>query len=273
MNNRFARYIRRTAAVLLVLSLCMLPTGCQLALDREDSAPDRFVGFSVRLTDPFSDDPATDRRQSHEVDGQKLIIFTSTENGETFIASDAGEWLGDVHMHVKTTDESEQYLLSGVLSVCEEAIPSGCILQAEHVYQRSDGSMYAVKGGSSFSGSLGGLEIRVSESSKITGSDGSARELFCEVTLTVEADLPLISARLTEIGEDGVPLAAHDLTGTEKEIWLSPEAEWALLEETMKDGSVRRTAVNAPLDEATVELLLPEENGILIPFSCTLRRP
>lgn len=263
---------KKIRIVLLVLCVCAALSGCRLALDEQTRASDRFVGFSVLLRDAFSDSPSVDRRLPHEVDGRLLIVFTASENDQTYVASESDEWFSDVRLHVKTTEAGEEYFLSGSLYVWEEQFPSNLILEVEHVYQREDGSLYAVDNGSNYSGMLSGLEIKISEDVQTTDMDGKSLSLFCEATLSVVGYDPPASARLIEISADGETTAVHALSeGTE--IWLSPDAEWVLLEETLSNGSVRRTALNAPLDETGFELFWPEENGVCVPTSYTLRQP
>lgn len=259
--------IKYISAALLCLMLLTLLSGCRLALEANDAQPDRFVGFSIRLEDPFADD--IDRSVPHEIDGQPLIIFIAEENGETYVSSDSGEWLSDVHMHVKSSDEGEEHLLSGTLNICDHKIPSGFILSAEHVYQRPDGSLYAVNGGSSYSGHLSGLEIKVNEESKITDYAGKTVSALCEVTLTVASCGELLSARLVEMNDSNTPIADHPV-GEPEEIQISSAAHWVLLEETLSDGSLRRSALNAPLDGQTFELLIPDQSGVAVPHSYTL---
>ena len=262
---------KRMAVWGLLAALCLCLSGCRMALEDQSAPPDRFVGFSVLLEGHVPANPEMDRSLPHEVDGQTLIVYTVEEGEDTYAMSDSGEWLGDVHVHFKSTDEGDEHYIRGTLYICNELLPGGLVLKAEQVYQRADGSMYAVNGGNNYSGHLDGLEIKVSESRRVTGPDGQAQGELCEATLTVTGCERVISAALVEMNGAGERLAAHPLAETE-EIWFSEEADWALLEETLADGTIRRTAVNAPLDGETVEIRIPDEIGVCIPHGYTLRQ-
>ena len=51
------------------------------------------------------------------------------------------------------------------------------------------------------------------------------------------------------------------------EIILSADADWALLSETLADGSTRRTAINPPFEDADVEIRRANEQGVCVPCS------
>lgn len=256
--------------VLAALALCMaLLTGCQLALKENSDQTDRFAGLSVRLTGSSD----YDRYEPHEVDGQVMIVPLGTnETGETFVMSDFGEWFSDVHLHVNSTDEGEEYTISGTLYVCDELIPSGVILKAEEVYQRPDGSMYAVNGGHNYSGHLSGLKIDINQSRTATDTEGKKSSESCTVTLRVEKAEHVILAELLEMDADNQEISRHILND-QFEIPLSAETEWVLLHETLKDGSVRRTAFNAPLEEENIVIRIPNELGVCVPHGYRLVPP
>ena len=246
------------AVIILALVCAVMLTGCQLALQEKEEVRDRFVGLSVRLTD--SND--FDRSQPHEVDGQKLIILIETnEMGETMIMSDCGEWFSDVHLSLHTKDSGEERRIEGTLYVCEELI-----LNAEEVYQRADGSLYAVSGGHNYSGHLSGLKIEIDQSHTVTDSEGKKKTESCTVTLRIEKEARVVSAELIEMNAANQEITRHTLD-TQLDVWLSAEADWALLQETMADGTVRRTAVNRPFEEADIEIRRANEQGVCVPRS------
>lgn len=263
MKNKWTVLV---SALLIALTL----SGCQLAMEEKEATPDRFVGLSVRLTDTSD----FDRSEPHEVDGQRLIVPMETnEQGETMILSDSGEWFSDVHLSLHTRDSGEERRFEGTLYVCPELIPSGVLLKAEEVYQRPDGSLYAVNGGHNYSGHLGGLKIEIDQSRTVTDSEGNETTDSCIVTLRVEEEAHVLSAELIEMDAANQEIARHALESQE-EIRLSPQAEWALLTENLADGSARRTALNRPFNETYnetyIEIRRPNEQGVCAPVSYRL---
>ena len=255
------------AVIILALVCAAMLTGCQLALQEKEEVRDRFVGLSVRLTD--SND--FDRSQPHEVDGQKLIIPVEiNEMGETMIMSDFGEWFSDVHLSLHTKDSGEERRIEGTLYVCDELVKPGIILKAEEVYQRADGSLYAVGGGHNYSGHLSGLKIEIDQSHTMTDSEGKKKTESCTVTLRIEKEAHVVSAELIEMDAANQEITRHALDA-QSEVWLSAEADWALLQETMADGTVRRTAVNRPFEEADIEIRRANEQGVCVPFAHSIR--
>jgi hypothetical protein len=186
------------------------------------------------------------------------------------LMSDSGEWFSDVHMSIHTKDSGEERKMEGTLYVCDELIRPGVILKAEEVYQRADGSMYAVNGGHNYSGHLSGLTMDISQSHTTTDSEGNKTSESCTVTLRIEKEAHVISAELIEMDAANQEITRHELD-TQLEVWLSAEADWALLCETLADGTMRRTAVNRPFEETPLEIRRANEQGVCVPRSYRIR--
>ena len=144
------------------------------------------------------------------------------------------------------------------------------MLSMEHVYQREDGTLYAVDCGSNYSGALDGLGLKISETHTETDVSRKKTSVTTTVKLNVEYDEPTVSAVLIEMRGTDTELHRHALSG-EKEIWLSSEAEWALIEEMLADGSTHRTAVNGPLGGQSVEIRTVNSSGVCVPHTYSLR--
>lgn len=251
------------ALLILALVCAALLSGCQLALPENEESADRFIGLSVIL----SNGSETDRHIPHEVDGQVLILPIETnEIGEVLLMSDSGEWFSDVHMSIHTKDSGEERKMEGTLYVCDELVKPGVILKAEEVYQRADGSMYAVNAGHNYSGHLSGLTMDISQSHTTTDSEGNETSESCHVTLRILSEAQVLSAELIEMNSSNQEIARHTLD-EQTEIILSAEADWALLSEALADGSTRRTALNPPFEEADVEIRRANEQGVCVPRS------
>lgn len=249
----------------LMLALALTLGGCRLA--REEIAAqgaDRFVGLNVVLTkDPWQDD--VPRSEPHELDGAALIIPSryDGETNESYIGAEFGDCFADVHQGVHVTDDSVSYSISAKMYVCDDQRPEGGILRLESVYQRPDGSLYAIDAGSSYSGTLAGLGYTCSERSTVTGPDDKISDVSTSVQLDIVAGDPAVSAVLIEMDSDSAEIRRETL-GDARDLILSSGAAWALLEERLEDGSVRRTACNPPFEDAVVRVLRSGGDGICV---------
>lgn len=261
--------------LLCMLAAALLLSGCQLAREEKEYSQDRLVGISVRIENSFdsgSGEGYFDRRQPHEPDGALVWLKTGyDENGVPMSGAEYDEdgWFDPVHLHFTTTDEGEEHALETTLYLAEELLPEHALLQMEHVYQREDGTLYAINGGSNYSGDMDGLGLKVS-SSYATTFEGEKKSKTISIKLNVKYEKIVLSAEAIEMKGTGEELARHALTGQE-EIWVSSDTEWVLIEETLSGGVIRRTSVNGPLDKETFVVRTANEQGICIRRSYRLR--
>lgn len=271
-------------ALMCLLGLCMLAlSGCRLALEEKAVSRDRFVGASVILRDSFgSANGCEDRSQPHEPDGELLIVkFEEAEDGVPRIGSEESECFTEVknNYHVKDFESAkgESFNVEATLYLCEEKLPPHARLEMERVYQREDGTIYAVDGGTSYALSgqdirMGSLGFSLSESWKAESSEGLAEEFTVSVKLNVKAEKEVLSAALIEMDSANQEIARHELAG-EEEVCLTPAASWALMEETLADGSIRRTAVNLTDGEGNVTVRWTNSKAMCIPMRYKLLTP
>ncbi len=267
---------RKWTIMLLMAVVSLTLSGCRLALPEKTVSKDRFVGFSVILSSGTNaydkDGNYFDRRVPHEVDGELLIKnITTNPNGDVCVGAEHSDWFTHLHngMHIKD-DDHEEYTIEGTLYLCKEMLPANPILICEYVYQREDGTLYAVDMGSNYSGHLDGMGLSASESWTETDENGLKKSFTTSVKLDVRYDEAVVSAELIEMRGTGEALARHAMAEAD-EIWISQAAEWALIEETLKDGSVQRTAVNGPLDGQFFEARRVNDTGICVPMTYTIR--
>ena len=133
-----------------------------------------------------------------------------------------------------------------------------------------DGTLYAIDNGSNYSGHLDGISLKVSQSLTVTKSDGERKKETTTIKLNLKHAEIVLSAEAVEMNAEGEELARHKLTGQE-EIWVSPETEWLLIEETLNDFSIRRSTVNGPLNQETFFIYTPELPGVCIRETYTIR--
>lgn len=253
--------MKRISLLLLTLLLALALTGCQLAQEEEAVNEDRLAGLNMVLkTEWLPDEP--NRSEPHEVDGEPfLILWKTNEQGELCISNQCSECFSGTHLAVKNTDEGDENTLIGALYIDQSRIPAGATLMLESVYQRADGSLYAINSGSNFGGMLAGLSHSRTERRTITDAQGNRRSVSTSIQLDVREGDPIASATLIALDEQNQVLSRYPL-GEESDLSLSPNAAWALLVETLQDGATRRTAFNAPFDNTSFEVRLPGENGI-----------
>lgn len=265
-----------TALCLLLVSALLL-SSCQLALDEQEYTRDKLVGISVKLGSSqriIAENQRTGSRyEPHEVDGKmiRLNMYTD-EDGVTFGGAeyDDSDWFEPVRLHVHSKDTGEEYTLETTIYAAEKMLPADPYLQIERVYEREDGSLYALAGGHNYSGSLDGIGLTISESWSKTDADGQTKTTATTIKLNVKYDEVVLSAEAVEMKGSGEEIARHKLTGQE-ELWISPETEWVLVEETLSDGRIRRTAVNGPLNNETFHIRKPVFPGVLIRETYKLR--
>lgn len=257
------------SVLVLLLTIALLTGGCQLAReDLETPSADRFAGLNVKLISAYGES----RIEPHEIDGYALTIpLTQEENGSYVVGGDIGECFGETHLAIKDTEaEGREYSISAKMYLCVEQIPQNAYLAMESVYQRPDGTLYAVDTGGNYSGNIAGLTHERTEKSKQTDENGETRSESMHVRLELVKAVPATTVLLIEMNEKNEEITRKTL-GEENIVPLSSDAAWALVEEHLEDGTVRRTAVNQPFDEAVVSVCLPGENGICRPVDYSFR--
>lgn len=266
------------AFLILMLAAAVLLGGCQLAREEKEFSQDKLVGISVRLRSGGaryeSPEAYFDRRQPHEPDGAMVWLNTEQdENGETISGPEYdSDWFEPVHLSYHVKDEGEEHTLETTLYLAETMLPDNPLLEMEHVYQREDGTLYAIDNGSNYSGHLDGLGLTVSQSQSVTGADGAKKTDTTTIRLNVKYESVVLSAEAVEMKGTGEELTRHKLTGQE-ELFISPETEWLLIEETLADRSIRRTAVNGPLNDSTFFIRKQNMQGVCIRQTCRIRVP
>ena len=254
----------------LLLASALLLSGCSLALDEQKYSREQLVGISVKLGSGqsvrSSNKLTGSRYEPHEVDGKVLRIQTGYHaDGSQYVgpAYDDSGWFEPAYFTLHSKDEGEEYIIETTIYVAEQMLPDEPYLQIERVYEREDGTLYALAGGHNYSGNLDGIGLTISESYAKTGADGKKTTTATTIKLSVKYDAVVLSAEAVEMKGTGEEIARHKLEGQE-ELWISPETEWLLIEETLSDFTIRRTAVNGPLNNETFFIRTPELPGVLI---------
>lgn len=262
----------------MLLAAAVLLSGCQLALEEKEYSKDKLVGISVKLRGisyVWAGDDYFDRRQPHEPDGALIWLKTDyDENGVPMSGAvyEDDDWFEPVQIGFHVKDEGEEHALETTLYLAEDRLPDDPYLEMEHVYQREDGTLYAIDNGSNYSGHLDGISLKISQSYSATTPDGEKREQSTTIQLNVKYDEVVLSAEAIEMKGTGEEIARHKLTDQE-DIWISADTEWILVEETLADGTIRRSAVNGPLNNETFFVRFANEQGVCIRQTYKLRTP
>ena len=260
---------------LMLIAAVLMTSGCQLARDEKEFSQDRLVGISVRLVSGFGSRAGYfDRRQPHEPDGAMVWLKTDyTETGEPMIGPEYdSDWFEPAHLSIHVKDEDEEHYLETTIYLAGAMLPDNPLLEMEHVYRREDGTLYAIDNGSNYSGHMDGLGLTVSQSQTVTGPDGKRKQETTTIKLNIKYEEVVLSAEAVEMKGTGEELMRHALTGQE-ELWVSPGAEWLLIEEKLGDGTIRRTAVNGPLDGEYFSIRKANEQGVCIRESYKIHVP
>lgn len=269
---RKAKYI----VLSMLLIAAILLSGCQLALEEKEYSRDRLVGISVRLSSSFSKwnrDNYFDRRQPHEPDGAMIWLRTDyDEDGVPMSGAvyEDDDWFDPAKIGFHVKDEGEEHTIETTLYLVKELLPDQPLLEMEHVYQREDGTLYAIDGGSTYSGDLDGLGLTISQNYSVTDPSGKKRTQSIKITLNMVYEENVVSAQAVEMKSTGEEIARHELTDQE-ELWVSADAEWLLIEETLADGTIRRSAVNGPLNNESFFVRFATEQGVCIRHTYKIR--
>lgn len=254
-----------------LLAALLALSGCRMALDERTGEQNRLVGLSITVTDGYDsayDTNGVNRLQPHEPDGAVVrLCFETDENGDAILYdfSDGRFDPPQMTYHV-TNDDSVAYSLETTLYLIESRLPERPILRVESVYQREDGTLFAINGGHNYSGVLDGVGVTLSESCTTTDASGRTIAESTTLKLNVRYEAEVVSASAVEMRGADEALTRHEL-GEQENIRISAEAEWLLIEETLADGSVRRSAINAPLADAQCSVRIAGEAGMCIPKS------
>ncbi len=279
MNGKL-KYFIRWAVIAIILYILSLLGGCQLAVEEQSVSADQFVGISVQLQPEFvfnhsSDEDYVDRSIPHEVDGEPLYLdISQTETGEPVMGINLGSWFTSLNQHFNTVDtdkeRSETVLIEATMYVCTDTLSSTPYLIVEQVYRREDGTLYAVDCGNNYGGHLDGLSITLSENHTTSDTEGNRTLSTVEVKLHIKERTQTNEVRI--LAMKGTQIIEQFTICAENELWLPSDTEWVLAEEILSDGSIRRTALNEPLDNASVEMYTLCEGGVFIPQILTLRK-
>lgn len=268
----------------LLVAATLLVSGCQLALENTNVSEDRFVGLNVLLMNEWPEYTAF-RQEPHEPDGYLLTIHHDvTSEGAPLIGSQIDDHFNDIHLEYKHSTLGDQidaepansvasYSISGTLYIHEAQFSEEPILSLESVYQRSDGTLYAMEESSmgQYAGNLNGLTLSISQDSRATnGTQEISESLYAEVT--VKTAVPASSIVLIEMDASNAELRRQTL-GEDTDITVFSDAAWALLEEHLVDGAVRRTAVNLLSSDASATVFLSDGSGVCLPITYTLNIP
>lgn len=268
----------------MLMAVALLLSGCQLALEDGSARQDRFVGVNVVLMrdhEEYSDAP----QRPHEPNGYLLSLLHSIDDeGAPHIGTEVDEHFNDVHVSYKSSTQGDQfdaesanhadtYAISGTLYIEEAMLPDAPVLSLENVYQRSDGTLYAIEENSmgKYAGSLDGLTLTISQDSRVTDGAYQVGETV-RIEVNVRAAVPAASIVLIEMDENNMELRRQTL-GEIFDVSVAADTAWALIEERLVNGAVRRTALNLLPREAFATVLLPGEDGVCLPVTYTLDIP
>lgn len=257
-------------SVLLAASLC----GCRLAQEstgESNAEKGRLCGILVTAEpmphsgevipddegDPDSRSRAEGRKTEDDrwvfdgVKGYAVLEVIEWENGERIQSSYADEGIGDLHFGINVSDEGEGFTLEATIYT---AIGSDVMLAMNPVYQRTDGSVYALL---HYSPGFSGDGIREGESlshtieeSTVMTLDGRRTVQRSKLTLKTAVMAESASAAIRQmdvqnrlIREDSAQQWLNeDFTDDETDsLQISPDAAYILVEEQKITSEGKRT--------------------------------
>lgn len=295
-------------SIVLILTLALALSGCSML--SEDTAPaqdDRLVGIYIttEYIDTFdfeayfaanaaelvesgggeisSEDAAkyteriyaevTDGKASFPIDGIPFIAAHFDDGGESYVGSDYGDKLTNVHMSINVADNTDTYVLSGELF----ANPSGgpVSFYCNPVYQQEDGRIYLVPGQGT-TGDTGTMSHSISASAESLDKD--ERDYSIELTLSVTCRYPSDKLAVLLYAADGSLISCTEYAPEDMpETIDAGGAAWAVFEDYTQDYAgepqVTRQLIAAGDDEGFLSLSLEDGESFYTPRTTTLTAP
>ena len=162
--------MRKGALIAFLAALMLMLGGCQSAR-KEGPASDRFVGVNLVALQEGADE---DRSNPHELDGQYMLApFAYSDDGEQYTKTVSNDPYSNKHFSYGETDNGKEYTIRVDLYIGDLLIEPGDVLYLEQVYQRADGTFYAVGPGQLIDIlSEGTITQGFTDTRAITGEDG-----------------------------------------------------------------------------------------------------
>ena len=162
---------KRVVFLLALAALSLMLGGCQLA-QKTEPLKDRFVGVNlVAIPEDQEGDDA--RSEPHEPDGYYFLVpFAYSDDGTQYTKAIRSGPYSERYFNSKTTNDGQEYTIRTDLYI-GDLIEPGIALYLEPVYEREDGSFYAVGPGQAIDMlSDGTITYGYSDQRVVTGEDG-----------------------------------------------------------------------------------------------------
>ncbi len=312
MNKKWA------AALALLLGAAILAAVCPLSLAQTDDGADRseLAGVFVRLQPngweedddffEFDEQALLDYMKDHMSDlsgdettlpdelGQSVHVVRDEERNLCMLWEDSvdedglrstgvlcGPIFSDVSQHISVTDDGESVEVSANVYIdMETAYGDEALLTICPVYRRPDGLLCAAPDG----GLMGILDgYSVSYETKAERTDEAGNQATKRLLFKVSVKAKPLPGRVTlvEMSADNQPLASREIDLTREELveTVSPEAAWALVEQSVTEkmpdedpvNRLVREAVSLDDGEGEITLYLPSEvPGLLAPRALSI---
>lgn len=162
--------MKKGVLIALLAALIMMLGGCQSAR-KEAPASDRFVGMNLVTIREGIDE---NRSNPHELDGQYLLApFAYSDDGEQYTKAVTNGPYSNKNFSYGETDNGKEYTIRVDLYIGDLLIEPGDTLYLEQVYQRADGTFYAVGPGQLIDIlSEGTITYGFTDTRTVTGDDG-----------------------------------------------------------------------------------------------------
>lgn len=162
--------MKKGVLIAILAALTLFLGGCQDA--RQDKpVSDRFVGVNLAALPEGADE---DRSEPHELDGQYMLVpFAYSDDGEQYTKAVTNGPYSNKNFSYGETDNGKEYTITVDLYIGDLQIEPGDTLYLEQVYQRADGTFYAVGPGQLVDIlSEGTITQGFTDTRAVTGEDG-----------------------------------------------------------------------------------------------------
>lgn len=293
--------MRNKLFALLLAGMTVLLAGCSLARPEAEDPQDRFCGFFMTYSESgagkdFYDNPHLTELGTETLDTgeygsfsfprQVLVFdreterFPGMEGYALFIFRGTGESvstytrcvsnMGGGAFHTTAADQGTRDEIEGTVYM---GPPLGAknwdpnqntgYWHAYRVYQSKDGTVYLDGSGNSYGGA-GGMSTTETATYTSTENGETVSEDSVSVTVHIEMVSRLEELTVAQFKADDTLLRSDSVPLGRELPAVTPEedAAWLLVEERYSDGTVKRTAYNAPEESVFHDVVLLDARGM-----------
>lgn len=251
-------------------------TGCRLAKEESVCSADNLIGMLVTTDGPKESDDLQEFDEEEKLEGRKteegwcefpqvagaaIVREYDAEDDTVSVQGPEGSF-SDIHMEADVSDAGEKHKYSGVFHISADF--DGTLYFCP-VYEREDGSVYAVMTGDRYDFEkeyfpMGATISKSVEEEETVTWDGKKAADSISFTVHVKREMALKEFTLLEMRDSHEVICSTKVTEDQDSIKLQPETAYATAEMICRDMNGGETVVHTVYDPDG------EENYIMRPY-------